>query len=204
MQFGTDKASNHHNYLKFYDNVLSGLRKLDLKILEIGILDGASLRMWSAYFSKSTIVGADINPTTVRFGDDRRNCRNIGSIKFRRLEKLAIKHGPFDLIIEDGSHLWEHQITTFRELFPYVQPGGYYIVEDLQTNYGALADRYRGVSSISCVEYLKKAVDLRVGDEADKYRFSRRCILENLRPIYEYYVSQALLHNSTQRRQLWI
>ncbi len=43
--------------------------------------------------------------------------------------------------------MWEHQITTLRALFPFLRSGGYYVVEDLQTNYGALQAKYRGIAS---------------------------------------------------------
>ncbi len=80
------------------------------------------------------------------------------------LVRVGVKHGPFDIIIEDGSHMWEHQITTLRTLFPFVTAGGMYIVEDLETNFQRLEPKYRGNASISCVEYLKKLVDFRVAD----------------------------------------
>jgi len=82
-----------------------------------------------------------------------------------KLTRLAFKRGPFDIIIEDGSHMWGHQITSLRTLFPFLKDGGLYIAEDLQTNYGSMQDTYKGVSSLSCMEHLKSWVDLRVADD---------------------------------------
>ncbi|WP_158923697.1 class I SAM-dependent methyltransferase [Acidisphaera sp. S103] len=164
LKYGTDKASSHHDYLRFYEQFLSPLREEKLNILEIGIFNGASLRMWEEYFSNSTVVGADINGLTRRFARDRVAVEILDQSNIEHLTQLATKHGPFDIIIEDGAHLWEHQITSLRTLFPFIKDNGLYIVEDLQTNYGVMEGDFRGISSISCVEYLKKWLDLRVSD----------------------------------------
>jgi hypothetical protein len=164
LKYGTDKASSGHNYLKLYERYLAPIRHTNAKILEIGVLNGASLAVWEAYLPNGTIIGADINIATRRFARPRVAIEIINQSDIEQLTQLGIKHGPFDVIIEDGSHFWEHQITSLKTLFPFVKNGGIYIVEDLQTNYGNAAETYRGVSSISCVEYLKKLVDLRVGD----------------------------------------
>jgi hypothetical protein len=165
LQTGTDKSSDHHNYLAFYERFFEPLRHSNIRLLEIGVFEGASLKMWELYFPNASIVGADINRDVHRFANDRSKIAIVDQSNLQDLVDLGVKHGPFDIIIEDGSHLWEHQITTLRTLFPFVKEGGFYVVEDLQTNFGGLAGRYKAVGSISCVEYLKKLVDFRVGDE---------------------------------------
>ena len=165
VQYGADKSSLDHDYLSFYERFLQPLRLKPLKILEIGVFEGASLKVWEDYFPNASIVGADINPAVRRFARARVKIEIVDQSNLQNLVDLAVKHGPFDLIVEDGSHLWEHQITTLRTLFPFVRNGGLYIVEDLQTNYGALSANYRAGADQSCMEYLKSLVDLRVGDD---------------------------------------
>jgi hypothetical protein len=165
LKHGTDKSSYHHNYLKFYERYLEPLRDREIKFLEIGIFNGASLSVWEEYFPKATIVGMDINTATLRFARGRVLVELADQSNVEDLVQLGMKHGPFDVIIDDGSHMWEHQLTSLKTLFPFVKEGGIYVVEDLQTNYGAFEPSYRGVSSISCVDYLKALVDLRVADE---------------------------------------
>ncbi len=161
---GTDKASGHHDYLTFYERFFASRRADTVKLLEIGIFNGASLAVWEEYFPHGQIVGADINPLTRRFQRPRVAGEIIDQSTLDDLAYLAAKHGPFDIVIEDGSHHWEHQITTLRALFPFVRPGGLYVGEDLQTNFGKMAADFRGVASASCVEYLKRLVDYRVAD----------------------------------------
>jgi hypothetical protein len=162
LETGTDKASSHHGYLDFYDRFFEKLRGRPVRILEIGVLQGASVKMWETYFPYGLVIGADINPDVVRFESKRIKIEIIDQSNIQNLIDLGVKHGPFDVIVEDGSHLWEHQITSLRTLFPFLKDKGFYIVEDLQTNFGDMIKNYRGVSTISCVDYLKQLVDLRV------------------------------------------
>merc|ERR1712029_878213 len=43
--------------------------------------------------------------------------------------------GNFDIIIDDGSHVPNHQLVSFETLWPSIKPGGMYIVEDIETNW---------------------------------------------------------------------
>jgi hypothetical protein len=44
--------------------------------------------------------------------------------------------GPFDIILDDGSHKTHHQIISFGALFrPALKDDGCYMVEDVHTNY---------------------------------------------------------------------
>ncbi|MBW4033966.1 MAG: class I SAM-dependent methyltransferase [Proteobacteria bacterium] len=162
---GTDKASFEHNYLNFYEIFFAPIRDHKLKVLEIGVLHGQSLKMWEEYFPVSEIIGADISPRSKMFEGGRVHIELIDQSNIEELTKIGIKHGPFDIIIEDGSHMWEHQITSLRTLFPFLKDNGIYIVEDLQTNYGVLQDTYRGISTKTCIDFLKSWLDLRVADD---------------------------------------
>jgi cephalosporin hydroxylase len=163
--YQTDKSSLQHNYLAFYQEYFRPLRDKSLVILEIGVFNGASLKTWQDYFPRAKVIGADIEPGAKRYENDRIFIEIIDQSNIEDLTRLAVRYGPFDIIVEDGSHLWEHQITSLKTLFPFLRAGGYYIVEDLQTNYGALAKNYSGNATISCIEYIKKWIDLRVGDD---------------------------------------
>jgi predicted O-methyltransferase YrrM len=166
VQFGTDKSSRHHNYLNFYERHFAARRHEPLTILEIGVLNGASLRTWREYFPNAKIVGCDIDPTVRRWAAARIEIEYMDQSNLEDLVRVAVKHGPLDIIIEDGSHLWEHQITTLRTLFPFLRPDGIYVVEDLQTNFGEFQSDYRGNAQRSCVEFLKDWLDLHVADNA--------------------------------------
>ncbi len=54
---------------------------------------------------------------------------------------------PLDLVIDDASHLFEQTRVSFNALFPYVRPGGLYVIEDwswvhlLESTILAIAER---------------------------------------------------------------
>jgi cephalosporin hydroxylase len=124
------------HYFEIYDRHFAHLRDADVSILEIGVESGGSLDLWRSYFGpQARIVGLDINPkckafegpnTTVRIGDQ-------GDPAF--LDGIAAEFGPFDIVIEDGSHAFDHQILAFKTLFPHIRTPGFYCCEDLCTSY---------------------------------------------------------------------
>ncbi len=105
LRSGTDKASTDHNYLTFYERFFERLRDEPITILEVGVLNGASLKLWESYFPRATIIGADIDPTVVRFETERTRIEILDQSNVQNLVDLGIKYGPFDIIIEDGSHI---------------------------------------------------------------------------------------------------
>ena len=136
----TDKW-NFHWYTQHYMRHFSKIRLKKMKILEIGIggyknpkAGGDSLRMWKHYFPFSQIHGIDIYDKS--FHQESRIFIHQGSqIDEDFLIKLIDDFGPFDIIIDDGSHINEHVIKSFNILFPKMKNGGIYVVEDTQTSY---------------------------------------------------------------------
>jgi SAM-dependent methyltransferase len=124
------------HYFDVYDRHLTRFRNRDISVLEIGVSGGGSLEILRRYLGpKARIVGIDINPeckgyetpgTKVVIGSQ-------GDPAF--LEKIAAEFGPFDIVIDDGSHIYEHQLTTFRTLFGHIRADGIYACEDLCTSY---------------------------------------------------------------------
>lgn len=135
----TDDIHKPAHYPPIYESVLAPFRQHPIRMLEIGVFRGGSLQMWKQYLHPdSTIVGIDINPDCAKFDDPPRNIHvRIGSqddTKF--LQTVVDEFGPFDIIIDDGSHLSSHMIGTFKYLFPNgLADSGVYVVEDLYTNY---------------------------------------------------------------------
>jgi len=135
IRLGTDKSRLRQDYLRHYERMMAGFRDRPITLLEIGIDQGASLRTWEIYFPQASIVGVDIVPATRRFA--RKNVVvEIGSQSDAEfLASLARKYAP-DIIIDDGSHISEHQIFSFERLFHSLKPGGLYVVEDIQRGPG--------------------------------------------------------------------
>jgi hypothetical protein len=139
--FGSDKQRpGWHSYGLTYQALFRPWKYRRLRLLEIGIggygesLGGTSLLAWQAYFPFGQILGADIEDKSALAGG-RREVLNLDQSSPARLEALARDRGPFDLIIDDGSHFNAHQILTFEHLFDSLKDGGIYVVEDIQTSF---------------------------------------------------------------------
>lgn len=134
---GTDKSSEIHNYCDKYQKYLPFNRDQKISILEIGVLNGQSLLTWKDYFYESKIVGLDINLDCKQFDDPKNGITvEIGSqVDPVFLNDVMRNHGPFDMILDDGSHMNDHVIFSFQHLFQSVKSGGVYVVEDVATSY---------------------------------------------------------------------
>jgi predicted O-methyltransferase YrrM len=139
---GTDKSSRTHGYLALYDRLLRPLRLKPVRLLEIGVLGGASLRMWRDYFPAGEIVGLDVDPAAAAHAGERIAVHRADQADVPAMTRLVGTLGPFDIIVDDGSHRWAHQVATLRALLPLVARRGFYIVEDLHTSFGRYAPKY--------------------------------------------------------------
>ncbi|KQT77456.1 hypothetical protein ASG51_22505 [Methylobacterium sp. Leaf465] len=136
----TDKQGAH-NYADNYDMHFTQYRNKRVKILEIGIggyddpkAGGESLRMWKEYFTNGLIVGLDYYEKT-HHQEDRIVTYKGSQDDHVLLKKINADLGPFDIIIDDGSHMNIHVLSSFNCLFPLLKNGGIYAVEDIQTSY---------------------------------------------------------------------
>ncbi|SMF69821.1 Cephalosporin hydroxylase [Tistlia consotensis] len=118
--------------LAFYRRLIRGYDLAPERILEIGVKGGGSLLLWRALFPQARVVGLDIKPTLKDLPEGIAVVRGDQSDP-KALKRLARNHGPFDLVIDDGSHVSEHQRISFVTLSRYLRPGALYVIEDLHT-----------------------------------------------------------------------
>jgi len=134
-KYGTDKHCNH-NCSYMYSEILKPFmgRARPIKLLEIGIEFGGSLRMWRDY----------IRPHPVLFGIDvsEEYCGNAPpeakAFCGSQIDTTFLAHvvketgGYFDVIIDDGGHGTGQAEVSFGELWPHLRHGGIYVIEDLE------------------------------------------------------------------------
>ncbi len=128
---GTDKGPRCHRYDLAYQRFLPP-RDKPIRLLEIGIAAGASLRAWEEWFPNATIHAVDINPAASEHASERSRVF-IGNTESREfLQSLVAETGGgWDVVIDDGGHEYAQNVVGFEELWPEVMPGGLYVVEDL-------------------------------------------------------------------------
>jgi hypothetical protein len=140
---GSDKEQpGRHHYGSTYHRIFCRMKYRRLTLLEIGIggydeyPGGESLAAWRCYFPFGKIVGCDIEDKR-RLAGGRVRIHVLDQSSAPDLARIASQEGPFDIIIDDGSHLNTHQIFSFKNLFAHVKEGGIYVIEDTQTSYWA-------------------------------------------------------------------
>lgn len=129
---GSDKACDH-SYHDAYAQILPD--NLD-SLLEIGIANfnsaESSLHAWTRVYPEAKIYGADI------VHDKLINDGSIKSYHLDQSDPLSLFNftqeidETFDVIIDDGSHIFEHAALTYQFLERLVKPGGVYCIEDIQ------------------------------------------------------------------------
>jgi hypothetical protein len=139
-KYGTDKGGWHltpphdtcHNYTPTYFHLFAERAGEIGNVLEIGIADGRSLRMWRDFFPNAMIWGIDSNPACI-FTERRIACYVADQSSKKDLDRVLGDNPPrFDLIVDDGSHEPAHQVFTARFLLPYLTPTGIYVIEDIE------------------------------------------------------------------------
>ena len=127
LKHKTDKAT-YHKYCDFYQENLPN-QDFDGRLLEIGIMDGASLRMWREYYPKAEIIGVDIYGKNFEI-------EGVTMLKLDATDIEAMKElGNFDIIVDDGSHMTLEQQISFNWLYNnQLNYEGHYVLEDLHTS----------------------------------------------------------------------
>ena len=147
------------HYLSVYERHFSRFRGKQPTILEIGVQGGGSLQMWRQYFGEGCkIIGLDIDPV----------CKNhestdvevfIGSQDDPNvINSIFEKYPNIDIVIDDGSHISKHMISSFELIYNKVNPNGVYLVEDTHCCYMPDFGSYFKYEK-SFIEFAKNKVD---------------------------------------------
>lgn len=193
LMYGTDKSSDYHNYTDIYYRFFNDKKNDVCNVLELGVLQGNSLRMWRDFFKNAKIYGIDINPGCM-FEAER-----IKVMIGNQIDKDLLVNLPdnFDIIIDDGGHHSSEQIKSFKYLFSKLKSGGIYVVEDVCCSYWS---EFNMVNEPSAIEYFKKIID-QVNFNGFKvdgsFRRDRNYILENKEcNEFEKYIDYIIFANS--------
>jgi len=119
-----------HTYIEIYERVLEKYRT-NSTVLEIGIYNGLSLRMWNDYFIDSKIYGIDIhmNEFTNQLINENYNLIIGNACDVSILNNF--NDVVFDVIVDDGSHVLSEQVMTFNLFKSKMKNGGVFIIEDV-------------------------------------------------------------------------
>ncbi len=143
-KYMTDKSpynimTHRHPYTMVYDMFLRPYQMMGsgLKLGEVGILNGASIRMWREYFPDASLSAFDIDKKALEKvaairGVSAYHVDAGESNELRESLAEATSDGKkFTVLLEDASHHLGHQLIFLRDAIDFVAPGGLLIIEDI-------------------------------------------------------------------------
>ena len=128
---GTDKEWPHTFLSGLYSRKLLKEHNVHSD-LESGYANGASLALWLHAFPQATIVGVDINectnPHPALQVSERLSMLRADAYSPEFIDSLSRK---FDVIIDDGPHTVESQISALNLYNRFLNQGGFLVIEDI-------------------------------------------------------------------------
>lgn len=145
VQYNTDKSSAQHDYCRLYEALFAPLRYEHMTLLELGVWKGGSIRLWRDYFPDAVIVGVDNFSWVDNYwhSDPRPDLTALRDVHIFECNQDAMglpdllgDHCPLTIVIDDCSHHPETTLASFGLLRKCLAPGGFYIIEDVDAEFG--------------------------------------------------------------------
>jgi hypothetical protein len=125
-----------HHYLPIYDHYFNRFRGRPIKMLEIGVAKGGSLKMWREYFGPQAVIfGVDIDPKCAVFDGQYASVRIGSQDDADFMRGVIAEMGGVDIVLDDGSHVGRHIRSSLDVVFPLLSENGVYMIEDLHAAY---------------------------------------------------------------------
>ena len=136
-KYGTDKGYPKSYVDEFYEDKFSPLIDSEITLVEIGVRSGASLKLWSEYFSKANIIGidnlSDFNDYQVPINENWTSSEKVTFIDADGyLQETVDKiNDKINILIDDGPHTFESHIKLLELYIPKMNKDGMIIIEDI-------------------------------------------------------------------------
>lgn len=155
MRGGDRMTEKINNYAPIYSKYLSNMENEPSVIVEIGVLNGTGLAIWSDLFPDSRVVGLDIDLS--HYWGNKQTLENLGAFKNNNVEvyefdqlhhnnneilsKIFSKE-KIQFLIDDGLHLNESILNSINDFLPFLDKHFLYVVEDNKVVYDEIARIY--------------------------------------------------------------
>jgi capsular polysaccharide biosynthesis protein len=130
-------------YIAGYDEIRRDFETRSMMprtVLEIGIFRGGSAPFLHRFFNAERVVCVDrVQGPVIPLENYRSRYPNVITAHYGvdQADRTAMREvietdfaEPIDLVVDDASHFYEETKAAFETVFPYVRPGGIYVVED--------------------------------------------------------------------------
>lgn len=184
-KYSTDKSPynknkvdfHRHVYTPFYDILFSTLKEKKINFAEIGILDNSSIKMWREFFPNANIYAFDYREDIL----SQAKLDNLKNVYYKTLDvrktddinkKFSIlkeKGIIFDVILDDSSHVFEHQINIIKGCTQFLKKSGLLLIEDIY-KYNDNYSKYNYYSKLK--KYLKYFSSIKMVDSDHFNKFT--------------------------------
>jgi hypothetical protein len=132
----TDK-NTVHSYLHIYEQLFGNKKNADVNILEIGVHEGGSIKLWGDYFVNGTVYGLDINNgSCIKLHDITKQANIKLFMNTNAYNKDFVNNNlsniRFDFVIDDGPHTLDSMLFFIEYYIPLLKDDGILIIEDVQ------------------------------------------------------------------------
>ena len=133
----TDK-NTVHSYLELYEKLLRPIKYKSLNVLEVGIFEGGSIKMWNDFFPNASVHGVDIIHINNVWESIRNNEKIILHTSTDAYDSNFVKKSfldsniRFDFILDDGPHNLESMVKFIEYYSQLMTDDGILIIEDVQ------------------------------------------------------------------------
>ena len=134
----TDK-NTWHSYLPLYQNLLISKKETAKNILEVGICQGGSIKLWSDFFTNAKVYGLDI----IKDEDIWEGIKNKENIIIHAstdaynpyffVDNFLNKNIKFDFMLDDGPHTLVSMLGFIKLYSNIMTDDGILIIEDVQS-----------------------------------------------------------------------
>jgi len=113
------------------------------RVFEIGIAEGGSTAWMALELAPATLIAVDIATEHANGLDELIDARDLGAVirphwgvdqsdraRLHEIVRAELDGELLDVVIDDASHLLEPSRASFDALFPFLCPGGRYVIED--------------------------------------------------------------------------
>ena len=134
----TDKNTTH-SYLPLYQKLLISKKETAKNVLEVGICDGGSIKLWSDFFTNANVYGLDILNINEHWGGIKNNEKIILYTSTDAYNNdffnthFLNKNIKCDFMLDDGPHSLESQRQFIRLYSQIMTDDGILIIEDVQS-----------------------------------------------------------------------
>ena len=166
---------SYWNAVPMYENFFSDIRDTALNVLEIGICDGGSIKLWHDYFPNAQIYGLDIgiiDSAKFLYDYDRISLLEGNAYTDSFIEENGIADIPFDIVIDDGSHAWGDMYYFCETYSKFLAPDGIFVLEDISP--WMFSEKHRSKFVKALPDNMQKTAEFfQPGSEKRKYQTNR-------------------------------